>query len=52
MEMEPAVREVLRVHVPMPVTLAETPTLAEVRWVRRPPFTKEGVYVVGLKFIL
>ncbi len=52
MEMEPAVREVLRVHVPMPVTLAETPTLAEVRWVRRPPFAQEGVYVVGLKFIL
>ena len=48
----PPVQEVLRVHVPMPGTLAQTPTLAEVRWVRPLPFTGNGLHVVGLKFLL
>jgi len=48
----PPVQEVLRVHVPMPATLAQTPTLAEVRWVRPLPFTDNGAYFVGLRFLL
>ncbi len=48
----PPVQEVLQVHVPMPATLAQTPTLAEVRWVRPLPFTDNGTYFVGLKFLL
>lgn len=54
MEQAPEVEQVLRVHVPTPVTVAETPTLAEVRWTRRVPFGKgggAGPYLVGLKFI-
>ncbi len=52
MDWAPAVKEVLRLHVPMPVPLAEIPTLAEVRWVRTLPFGWEGVYAVGLQFML
>ncbi len=48
----PPVQEVLRVHVPMPATLTQTPTLAEVRWVRPLPFADNGAYFVGLKFLL
>ena len=48
----PPVQEVLRVHVPMPATLAQTPTLAEVRWVRPLPFTDNGTYFVGPRFLL
>jgi hypothetical protein len=53
MELAPDVNQVLKVHVPTPVTVAETPTLAEVRWARRVPFGKgaeDGPYLVGLKF--
>ena len=52
MDCAPAIREVLRLHVPMPVPGAQTPTLAEVRWVRTLPFGWEGVYAVGLRFVL
>ncbi|MGH7256048.1 MAG: PilZ domain-containing protein [Nitrospirales bacterium] len=52
MNRRPSVKQVLRVQVPMPVNLAQTPTLAEVRWVRQPPFSQDGVYLVGLKFLL
>ncbi|TLY27561.1 MAG: hypothetical protein E6K63_10560 [Nitrospirae bacterium] len=48
----PEVREVLRLHVPMPVSWAKTPTLAEVRWVRSLPFRDETIYAVGLQFVL
>lgn len=48
----PEVREVLRLHVPMPVSWAKTPTLAEVRWVRLLPFGYETIYAVGLQFVL
>lgn len=45
-------REVLRVHMPTPIQLVQTPTLAEVRWLRALPFKSNGTYVVGLKFLL
>lgn len=54
MEQAPEVNQVLKVYVPTPVTVAETPTLAEVRWARRIPFgqgTGAGPYLVGLKFM-
>ncbi len=52
MEWAPVVGEVMRVHVPMPVTVVETPTLAEVRWVRSLPWREDDQYAVGLKFLL
>jgi hypothetical protein len=54
MDQAPAVEQVLKVYVPTPVTIAETPTLAEVRWTRKLPFEKmngNGPYFVGLKFM-
>ena len=54
MEQAPDVNQVLKVYVPTPVTVAGTPTLAEVRWARRVPFGKgtgDGPYLVGLKFM-
>jgi len=54
MEQAPDVNQVLKVYVPTPVTAAETPTLAEVRWARRVPFWQAagtGPYLVGLKFM-
>ncbi|ULA65079.1 MAG: hypothetical protein LZF86_190375 [Nitrospira sp.] len=52
MEQAPPVDQVLKVFVPTPVAVADTPTLAEVRWTRRIPFGKgSGPYLVGLKFI-
>ena len=54
MEQFPDVNQVLKVYVPTPVAVAETPTLAEVRWARRVPFwngTGAGPYLVGLKFM-
>ncbi len=52
MESAPEVDRVFRVHVPTPVTKAKTPTLAEVRWVRKIPFLDQnGLYFVGLKFL-
>ena len=54
MDQPPAIEQVMKVFVPTPVTAAETPTLAEVRWMRRLPFGKtngNGAYFVGLKFI-
>ena len=52
MDREPDIQDVLRVHVPMPATLAKTPTLAEVCWKRPVPLGREGLYFVGLKFVL
>ncbi|MCP9447113.1 MAG: PilZ domain-containing protein [Nitrospira sp.] len=54
MDQAPKIEQVLKVYVPTPITIAETPTLAEVRWVRKVPFGKTnggGPYFVGLKFI-
>ena len=54
MEQVPDVNQVLKVYVPTPLTVVETPTLAEVRWVRRIPFWQETgtvPYLVGLKFM-
>ena len=50
----PGIERVLKVYVPTPTTLAETPTLAEVRWTRRLPFNRpkeSESYFVGLKFL-
>jgi hypothetical protein len=54
MEQAPEVEQVLKVYVPTPITMAGTPTLAEVRWTRKVPFGKAnggGPYLVGVKFI-
>ena len=53
MEQAPAIEQVMKVYVPTPISKAETPTLAEVRWSRRLPFgkTNGGAYFVGLKFM-
>jgi len=52
MESAPEMDRVFRVHVPTPVTKAKTPTLAEVRWVRKIPFpVHNDLYFVGLKFL-
>ena len=54
MDRAPQVEQVLKVYVPTPVTIAETPTLAEVRWTRKLPFGRvngDGAYFVGLKFM-
>ena len=49
----PEVQQVLRIQVPTPVNMAKTPTLAEVRWIRRLPIDSlDGIYFVGLKFVL
>ena len=53
MDHQPQVNQVLRIHVPTPVHIAETPTLAEVRWMRKLPFQMfDVIYFVGLKFLL
>jgi PilZ domain len=54
MDQAPDVEQVLKVYVPTPITIADTPTLAEVRWTRKLPFGKpngNGAYFVGLKFM-
>jgi hypothetical protein len=55
MEGAPHMECVVKLHVPTPILTARTPTLAEVRWVRRLPFDDGGyqnLYFVGMKFIL
>ncbi len=52
MDWAPEWQEVLRVQVPMPIALAQTPTLAEVRWERPVPMSQNGLYFVGVRFIL
>jgi hypothetical protein len=53
MDHQPKVNQVLKIHVPTPVNIAKTPTLAEVRWTRRLPFvTFPRMYLVGFKFLL
>src|SRR5882672_12112934 len=51
MDQVPAIEQVIKVYVPTPIIMAETPTLAEVRWIRKLPFGKlngNGAYFVGL----
>ncbi|MGH7250350.1 MAG: hypothetical protein ACREIK_00670 [Nitrospiraceae bacterium] len=55
MEGAPRMESVVKLHVPTPVLTARTPTLAEVRWVRKVPFEEGGsqdLHFVGMKFIL
>jgi hypothetical protein len=53
MDHQPKVNQVLKIHVPTPVNMAKTPTLAEVRWTRKVPYqTFPDIYFVGLKFLL
>ena len=53
MDHQPQVNQVLKIHVPTPVHMAKTPTLAEVRWMRQLPFeTFPGIYFAGVKFLL
>lgn len=55
MEGDPGMGAVVKLHVPTPILTAKTPTLAEVRWVRRLPFEAGGsdnLHFVGMKFIL
>ncbi len=52
MDLVPPVERVLKISVPTPLALVETPTLAEVRWVRKIPFGEQnGLSLVGLKFL-
>jgi PilZ domain len=54
MDQAPEAEQVLKILVPTPTSLAETPTLAEVRWSRKLPFGKNnngGPFFVGLKFL-
>ncbi len=54
MDQAPDVDQVLKVCVPTPISMAETPTLAEVRWTRKLPFglnNDAGLHFVGLKFM-
>lgn len=54
MDRAPNIEQVLKVFVPTPVTLTETPTLAEVRWTRKLPFSRHrdnDPCFVGLKFL-
>lgn len=52
MKQAPALQQVMKVHVPTPISLAEIPTLAEVRWTRPLPLgSPEMIYLVGVKFI-
>ena len=48
----PELPQVIRLHMPMGGSQAQTPTLAVVRWVRPVPFEPEGMYLVGLRFVL
>jgi hypothetical protein len=54
MDQAPDIEQVLKIYVPTPITIAETPTLAEVRWTRKLPIgdsSSHVTYFVGLKFM-
>ena len=54
MDQAPAIEQVMKVYVPTPISMAGTPTLAEVRWTRKLLFGTpdgNGAYFVGLKFM-
>ncbi len=48
----PVSGEVWRVQIPSVTQGIQTPTLADVRWVRELPFAESGLAIVGLRFIL
>lgn len=48
----PKLGEIFRVHVPLSTVGAKTPTLADVRWVRRLPFADTRLSMVGLRFVV
>ncbi|GEM_PF-293612 len=53
MEEAPINEQVMQVRVPTPTDVADTPTLVEVRWVRKMPFASyNNLYLVGLKFVI
>lgn len=52
MDWAPAFQEVLRILIPMPVPVARTPSLAEVRWARALPLEGKPFYLVGLHFLI
>lgn len=53
MEEAPETQQVMKVHVPTPTDVADIPTLAEVRWVRKMPFvSQDSLCLVGLKFVI
>src|SRR6185437_2361798 len=45
MDQAPDVEQVLKIYVPTPITIAETPTLAEVRWIRKLPIGDTNSHV-------
>jgi hypothetical protein len=52
MKQAPALQQVMKVHVPTPISMAQIPTLAEVRWTRPLPLVShEMICLVGVKFI-
>jgi len=54
MDQAPDIKQVLKVYVPTPITIADTPTLAEVRWTRKLPIgdsSSHVSYFVGFKFM-
>ena len=54
MDQSPEVAQVLKIYVPTPISMAETPTLAEVRWTKKLSLGKPGgygAYFVGLRFM-
>jgi hypothetical protein len=52
LDWSPELGEVLRIHVPTPVAMTQTPTLADVRWVQVLPFREHHFVVAGLKFLV
>lgn len=53
MDWDPDMGRILRLDVPTPVQVANTPTLTQVRWKRRTPYSNATcLYFVGLKFIV
>ena len=54
MDQSPEVAQVLKIYVPTPISMADTPTLAEVRWTKKLSLGKPngyGAYFVGLRFM-
>lgn len=54
MDQAAKVEQVLKIYVPTPITITETPTLAEVRWSRVLPFgrsSSDTPHFVGIKFM-
>ena len=54
MDQSPEIAQVLKIYVPTPISMAETPTLAEVRWTKKLSLGTPhsyGAYFVGLRFM-